>query len=202
MEKASAIVLAGGKNARIARDKAFILLPSGKSIVQNILSVLEQIFNEIIIVTNRKEAYRKFNVQVVEDLIRESGPLAGVFSGLCYSRSKHNFVVACDMPFIKPDLIRLLLDERKTYDVVIPEIAGEVEPLFALYSKDCIGVMFEHLQKRNLRMRGVLSELSVKRIQEEDIDRLDPERLSFFNINTGEDLKKAERLKIKTGEAE
>jgi len=197
MEKASAIILAGGKNTRIGRNKAFIQLPTGKSILQNTINVLHKIFPEIIIVTNQKETYLKFNVQVVEDLIKESGPLGGIFTGLCYSVSKHNFVVACDMPFIKTALIRLLLEERKTYDVVIPEIDGEVEPLFALYSKNCIPVMFEHLQKRNLKIREILGKLQVKKIGAKEIEQLDPEHLSFFNINTKEDLRGAESLKIK-----
>ena len=200
MEKASAIILAGGKNTRIGTNKTFIQLPKGETILQDTLNVLQKIFPEIIIVTNQKEVYLsygscgKFNVQVVEDLIKESGPLGGIFTGLCYSVSKHNFVVACDMPFIKPALIRLLLKERKTYDVVIPEIDGEVEPLFALYSKNCIPVMFERLQKRSLKIREVVDKLRVKKIEASKIDRLDPQHLSFFNINTEEDLKEAESL--------
>jgi len=98
------------------------------------------------------------------------------------------------MPFIKPALIRLILEERKTYDVVIPGIDGEVEPLFALYSKNCIPVMLEHLQKRNLKMREVLGKLQVKKIGAKEIDLLDPQHLSFFNINTEENLKEAESL--------
>lgn len=197
MEKASAIILAGGKNTRITRNKAFIQLPAGDTILQHTMNILRPIFPEIIIVTNRKEAYQKFNVSVVEDLIKENGPLGGIFTGLCYSASKHNFVVACDMPFIKPALIELLLEESGDYDVVIPEIDGEVEPLFAVYSKNCIPVMFEHLQKQNLKIRQVLSQLHVKKIGAKKIDRLDPEHLCFFNINTEEDLRRAENLKIK-----
>jgi molybdopterin-guanine dinucleotide biosynthesis protein A len=202
MEKASAIILAGGKNTRIGRNKAFIQLPKGETILQNTLNILQKIFSEIIIVTNQKDAYLsygscgKFNVQVVEDLIKESGPLGGIFTGLCYSTSKHNFVVACDMPFIKPALIRLLLEERKTYDVVIPEIDGEAEPLFALYSKNCIPVMFERLQKRSLKIREVIGKLHVRKIGASKIDRLDPQHLSFFNINTEEDLRRAKSLRI------
>jgi molybdopterin-guanine dinucleotide biosynthesis protein A len=209
MEKASAIILAGGKNTRIGRNKAFIQLPisrhgirAGESILQNTLNILRKIFSEVLIVTNQKEAYLyygscgKFNVQVVEDLIKESGPLGGIFTGLCYSVSEHNFVVACDMPFIKPALIRLLLKEKETYHAVIPEIDGEIEPLFALYSKNCIPVMHEHLQKRNLKIREVIDKLQVKKIGSSKIDRVDPEHLSFFNINTEEDLRKAESLRI------
>ncbi len=204
MKKTSAIILAGGKNTRIARNKAFIQLPTGETIIENALNVLDKIFPEIIIVTNQKEAYLsggscgKFEVQVVEDLIKGRGPLGGIFTGLCYSTSKHSFVVACDMPFIKPALIELLLQKSGTSDVVIPEISGEVEPLFALYSKNCIPAMFEHLQKQILKIREVLGKLQVKKIETKEIDRLDPQHLSFFNINTEEDLKKAESLKIGT----
>ena len=194
MTEASAIILAGGKNTIIARTKAFIQLPTGESILQKILKVLQKIFPEIIIVTNQKQAYLRFGVQVVEDLIKGSGPLGGIFTGLCFSASKRNFVVGCDMPFIKPALIGLLLQESGSFDVVIPEINGEVEPLFALYSKDCIPVMFEHLQRQNLKMREVIRKLNVKRIGAGEIDRLDPEHLSFFNINTEGDLKRAESL--------
>jgi len=176
--------------------------------LQNVINILKRIFPEIILVTNQKEAYLsyescgKFNIHVVEDLIKECGPLGGIFTGLCYSVSKHNFVVACDMPFIQLALISLLLGESGTPDVVIPEVDGEVEPLFAVYSKNCIPVMLEHLQKQNLKMHEVLSELQVKKIGAKEINRLDPEHLSFFNINTVEDLRKAESLKIKISETE
>jgi len=202
MERKSAIILAGGKNTRIGRNKAFIQLLTGETILQNVINILRRIFPEIVIVTNQKETYQEFNVSVVEDLIKEAGPLGGIFTGLCYSTSKFNFVVACDMPFIQPALIRLLLDESGLPDVVIPEVDGEVEPLFAVYSKNCIPLIFEHLRKQNLKIRQVLGKLQVKRIGVEDIDQLDPEHLSFFNINTEEDLRRAESLKIKIGEAQ
>ena len=106
MEKASALILAGGKNSRIGRNKAFIRLPNGQTILQNSINILRDIFPEIIIVANRKEAYREFEVPVVEDLIKECGPLGGVFTGLCHAASQRHFVTACDMPFISPALIR------------------------------------------------------------------------------------------------
>ncbi|MFH1336873.1 MAG: molybdenum cofactor guanylyltransferase [Candidatus Zixiibacteriota bacterium] len=195
MKKASAIILAGGKNTRMGRNKAFIQLSSGETILQNTISILKRLFPEIIIVTNQKETYQEFNASVVEDLIKEAGPLGGIFTGLCYSTSRFNFVVACDMPFIQISLIELLLAECGTFDVVLPEVDVEVEPLFALYSKSCIPVMFEQLQKRNLKIREVLSKLQVKKIGREEIDRVDPKHLSFFNINAEEDLRRAKGLK-------
>jgi molybdopterin-guanine dinucleotide biosynthesis protein A len=195
MNNTSAIILAGGKNTRMGRNKALIQLSSGETILQNTVSILKRLFPEIIIVTNQKETYQEFDVSVVEDLIREVGPLGGIFTGLCYSTSEFNFVVACDMPFIQISLIELLLAEGGTSDVVLPEVDNQVEPLFALYSKSCIPVMFEQLQKRNLKMREVLSKLQVKKIGREEIDRVDPNHLSFFNINAEEDLRRAKGLK-------
>jgi len=195
MNKASAIILAGGKNTRMGSNKAFIQLSSGETILQNTVSILKRLFTEIIIVTNQKETYREFDVSVVEDLIKESGPLGGIFTGLCYSTSRFNFVVACDMPFIRISLIELLLAEGGTYDVVLPEVDDQVEPLFALYSKSCIPVMLEQLQKRNLKIREVLNKLQVKKIGREEIDRVDPNHISFFNINAEEDLRRAKGLK-------
>jgi len=206
MEKANAIILAGGRNTRIARNKAFIQL-AGKTVLENTINILQKIFPQIIIVTNRKEAYLRFKAFVAVDLIKESGPLGGIFSGLCYSTSYYSFVIGSDMPFPQIGLIQLLFEKCTNQDVVIPETNGEVEPLFAVYSKNCLPVIFfavysknclpvifDHLQKHDLRIRHILGELRVERVGEEEIDTVDPERLSFFNINTSEDLKKAQTL--------
>ncbi len=99
------------------------------------------------------------------------------------------------MPFIQPALIRLFLAKKRIYDVIIPDIEGEVEPLFALYSKNCLPVILEHLLNRDLKIREVLSRLKVKKIGEEEIDCLDPQHLSFFNINTEEEYKKVKDLR-------
>ena len=201
MKKESAIILAGGKNTRIARNKAFIQLPPGKTILQNTINILQDTFPQIIIVTNKKEIYLKSNVQVVEDLIKDSGPLGGIFTGLCYSTSYCNFVIGCDMPFPQTGLIELLLEKSGDQDVVIPEIDGEAEPLFAIYSKNCLPVIFDHLQKGDLKIQDILGELRIKRVDKEEIDAVDPQHLSFFNINTEEDLKKAQTLLSQTSDS-
>ncbi len=188
------IILAGGKNTRIAEEKAFIQLEGGQPLIARIIKVLKALFPEILIVANKREAYRDYDLPVVQDLIKGKGPLGGIFTGLCYSTSDYNFVVGCDMPFIEPSLVKFMVESSEGYDVVIPEIGGEVEPLFALYSKSCIAVIFEHLMRDNLKTREILDKLKVKRIGKKEIDRFDPRRLSFFNLNTPADQKRAEEL--------
>jgi molybdopterin-guanine dinucleotide biosynthesis protein A len=201
MQNASGIILAGGKGSRINKNKALITLPDGKTLIQRNIAVLKDFFPEILIVSNQKEAYKHLGVQVVEDLIKGKGPLGGILTGLCYSTSHLNFVIGCDMPFPQPRLIELLLERCGDHDVVIPEADGEMEPLFAVYSKSCLPVILDHLQKDDLKVRSILSELRVMKIGEKRIDRVDPERVSFFNVNTDEDLKKAQAMLLRVSDS-
>ncbi|TET70107.1 MAG: molybdenum cofactor guanylyltransferase [Candidatus Zixiibacteriota bacterium] len=188
------IILAGGKNTRIAEEKAFIQLEGGQPLIARIIKVLKALFPEILIVANKREAYRDYDLPVVQDLIKGKGPLGGIFTGRCYSTSDYNFVVGCDMPFIEPSLVEFMVESSEGYDVVIPAIGGDVEPLFALYSKSCLPVIFEHLMRDNLKTREILDKLKVKRVGETEVDRFDPRHLSFFNLNTPADQKSAEKL--------
>jgi molybdopterin-guanine dinucleotide biosynthesis protein A len=198
MRGASGIILAGGRGSRINKNKALITLPEGKTLIQKCMDELKKVFTQILIVTDQKEVYGDYDACVVEDLIKQTGPLGGIFTGLCYSTSYYNFVIGCDMPFPQIGLIKLLLEKCSEQDVVIPEVGGEVEPLFAVYSKNCLPVIFNHLQRCDLKIRHVLRKLKVEKIGEKEIDAVDPERLSFFNINTSEDLKKAQVLLAQT----
>lgn len=188
--RVSGIILAGGENTRIKTEKAFIQLGT-KTLIENTICLFKKIFSEIIIVTNSPRSYLKFKTKVVEDLIKNKGPLGGIFSGLCFSTNELNFVVACDMPFINSDLVNYIIQKPQEYDVVIPEINGKTESLFARYSKNALPVIFSHLLKDELRVQDILSELKVLKITSKEIERFDPKHLSFFNINTQDDLKKA-----------
>ena len=192
--KASGIILAGGKNTRIKTEKAFIQLGPDATLIENTVEIFQKLFSEIIIVTNNPQAYLKFGTKVVEDLIKDKGPLGGIFTGLCFSTSQLNFVLGCDMPFPNPDLINYILQKPAEYDLVIPETKGKTETLFARYSKNSLPVILSYMLKDELKVQNVLAELKVLKITSDEIHRLDPEHLSFFNVNTQEDLKKAKDL--------
>ncbi|NIM98923.1 MAG: NTP transferase domain-containing protein [candidate division Zixibacteria bacterium] len=194
MQQATGIILAGGKGSRINKDKALITLPDGATLIQKCVHALKKVVPHILIISDHEELYQDYGARVVKDLISDKGPLGGIFTGLCYSTSYCNFVTGCDMPFPQPRVIECLLERCDGKDVVIPEIAGEVEPLFAAYTKNCLPVIFDHLQNNDLKIRNILADLKVERVGEKEIDKLDPGHLSFFNINTAEDLNKAQVL--------
>ena len=174
----------------MGRDKGLIKIDGGITIVEKIIGHLKDLFDEILIVTNDPSSYKKFGAKTVEDLMKNKGPLGGIFSGLCFSTSELNFVVGCDMPFIHPRLIEYILSKPEEYDIVIPEKNGRFESLFARYSKSALPALVSHLMSDELRIQDILKELHVLKITPEEAERFDPDHLSFFNINTREDLKK------------
>ena len=128
------------------------------------------------------------------DLYPGKGSLIGIFTGLVHSANFLNLVVACDMPFLNLDLLRYMVDISPGFDVVIPRIGDQMEPLHAVYSRNCLGPMEKQIKQGNLKITGFFDSLKVKYVGKEELDRFDPERLSFFNINTEADLKKARVL--------
>lgn len=194
MRQATGIILAGGKGSRINKNKALITLPGRKTLIQRCVESVSKACGEILVVANQRELFGDLDARVVEDLIKGKGPLGGILTGLCYSTSHRNFVMACDMPFPQPDLIKLLLERCDDHDVVVPQCGGEVEPLFAVYSKNCLPIIFDQMEKGDLKIRKVFERLRAAKVGEKEIDKVDPEHLSFLNINTEEDLKKAQTL--------
>jgi len=189
------IVLAGGESRRMGRDKAFLKL-GGVPLIEHVLRVLRGVFSRIIIVTNAPAAYVSYDAVVVVDAIDKRGPLTGIYSGLLHSTDEYNFVAACDMPFLNPDLITYMTGLVNGYEIVVPMIAGRVEPLHAIYSKKLLPIIEKRLQGDALQVQGIFGEARVRYVTETELDRYDPERRSFKNLNTLEEYKEATCLDL------
>ncbi len=109
-------------------------------------------------------------------------------------RYKRGLVVACDMPLLNLNLLRYMILLSANFDVVIPRIGGKTEPLHAVYSKACIEPIASLLRRNELRIIGFLSQVQVRYVEDHEVDIFDPEHLSFFNINTQDDLMLAQEL--------
>lgn len=187
------IILAGGKSKRLGVNKAFIELGS-KKLIERIYLKLEKIFNEIIIVTNSLNNFRNFQAKIVRDKVPGIGPLGAILWGLEASTSKYNFITGCDSPFIKNEIIQLLMKKINQADVTIPYLKKGYEPLLAIYSKNCLEAIKKSINSRDLRIISFFSEVKVKIISENEIREYDPDLISFFNINSKTDLKRAQEL--------
>ena len=191
----TAIILAGGKSSRIGsgQDKAILKL-NGKRLIDIVISKLKHIVGDNIIIVGPPEKYPSYK-QVVPDLFNQRGLLVGLYSGLKTSASQYNLVVGCDMPFLKVELLQYMRDKIDSNDIIIPRYAKSyIEPLCAIYSKDCLEVMKRNIKAGILSIRRIFPYLKVKYIEEKEIKRVDPELNSFFNVNYKEDFIRAEEL--------
>jgi molybdopterin-guanine dinucleotide biosynthesis protein A len=195
----TSIVLAGGRSLRLGRSKALQAI-QGKSLIQWVVDRLAMLSTEIIIVTARGEAIpcsSAVRIKTVADIYPAKGTLVGIHSGLIASSSSQAIVVGCDMPFLSVSLLEYMTQTLADSDVALPRIGEMVEPLCAVYSKNCLAPIQELLDQNELRISRLFGMVKVRYIDEDDIDSFDPEHLSFFNVNSQIDLDRARRLAAK-----
>ena len=189
------VILSGGLNTRFDGVNKALVSVGGRLIIDRLLEVFSDIFDDIILVTNHPEQFLKWDVTIVTDVIDQRSSLTGIHTGLFYSSSPYAFFSACDTPFLKKELVGILLaNVEPKIDIVMPETAAGFEPLCAVYSKRCLKPAEDHLKANKLKIQWALRSSRIKIIGENQIRQVDPELRSFFNINTPEDLAKAEAM--------
>lgn len=188
-KKITGIILAGGKSSRMGDDKSFLLC-SGKPLIEIVVDKLLHFFKDLIIVTNKPHLYKKYGIRTEPDILKGRGPLGGIYTGLITSLDKYNFIVACDMPFLNQDLIQYMLERINGYDIIIPERSSKLEPLCAVYSKNCLKPIQDELSRNNLKITDFFKQVKVRTITEKETARLNSDKPSFVNINTPQDYRK------------
>lgn len=195
----SAIILAGGRSTRLGRDKASEPL-LGISMLQRVVTSLESIVNEIVIVRaggqELPEVETSASLTVVKDIHADLGPLAGIYTGLKAIGTASALTVACDLPLLQPNLLAgLLLLESDDYDAIVPTNDMFLpEPLCALYSTRCLPAIESQLNADALKVALFLDKVRVRFVPPTEWRAWDPEGRSFLNVNHHLDLARAEQL--------
>ncbi len=188
------IVLAGGKSSRMGLNKAFIEF-GGKRLIEATVERLAGLFPEVLIIANDLEPYAYLGVRVIPDLIANSGSLGGIYTGLSAILHPTGFFVACDMPFLNPDLIALVVHEAEGWDVTVPRVEGELQPMHAVYAKSCLPFIKEAIDLGMLKIARFFPKVKVKIIEEPALRAVDPHLLGLMNVNTPLELEKAEAIR-------
>lgn len=199
MVKATVIILAGGKSSRMKyKNKAFLEY-KGKRFI-DIAIDKAKIFEETILVSNTPENYKFENVKVVKDIIPDSGPLAGIYTGLKYSNYHASVVLPCDTPLINEHLLEYYVELSEGYHAVISKVDGFYQPLCAVYTKDCEELFRESLQSGETKLPNIFDKMKIRYVSREEIERFGDYETMFKNINTKKDyewlLEKKERRDI------
>ncbi|NWF77989.1 MAG: molybdenum cofactor guanylyltransferase [Chloroflexi bacterium] len=197
----TSIILAGGKSSRLGRNKALQTI-GGKTLIQWIVDRLAILSTEIIIATAHGEAIpcsSAVTIRTVADVYPGKGPLGGIHAGLMASSSSRAIVVSCDIPFLSVGLLKYMTQICPAFDVVVPRIKDKIEPLCAVYSQNCLAHLQKLLEQDKRQIRKLFSMVKVKYVEEDEINRFDPEHLSFFNINSQAELERARKLAAEKG---
>jgi molybdopterin-guanine dinucleotide biosynthesis protein A len=190
----SGVILAGGESRRLGRNKALLRI-GGQTLIERVMESIAPLSAEVIVVAASPQQAAALSlppeVRVVSDLFPRCGSLGGIYTGLSASRGPWSLLVACDMPFLNPRLLRRLMAMRRGVDAVIPCLKGQPEPLHALYSKACLAPMERMLRARRLKIAPLFEAVRVRYVDEGTIDRIDPDHRSFFNVNSPADMEEA-----------
>jgi len=191
--KVTGVVQAGGKSTRMGgRPKALIQL-GGRSIVERVVAALTPVVDDVLVVTNTPELYAFLGLPMVADVYPDHGSLGGIYSGLS-AAGEIAFTVACDMPFLHPEVVRLVVARAGEGDVVIPRVGEQYETMHAAYGKACLPHIEERLRIGRLKIVGFFDRVRVVEIGEAEIARFRDPAVAFMNVNTPDELERARAL--------
>jgi molybdopterin-guanine dinucleotide biosynthesis protein A len=192
MTPETAIVLAGGRSSRMGQPKALLLFDD-QPLITHIVAALRRRFAEIVVVAAPGQDLPAMPVTLVRDEVAYQGPVGGICYGLRAAGGDVCSVVSCDSAFLNIDLLSYLVSRIPDHDVVVPHWQGRFQPLHAVYRRSVLPLLDAQLARGELRPVSLFDRVRTRRIDEEEIRRVDPEGASFFNMNTPEDYADALR---------
>lgn len=190
----SVAILAGGQSSRMGSNKAFAEI-GGRPTIERIIERVHPLGSEVLLIANTPGEYLHLGLPIYTDLIPGKSTLGGVYTAISQASNEHTLIVSCDQPFLNQDLLRYLISLREGYDVVIP-LNREKYPqsMHAVYGKRCLEPIRQRLEADRLKVIGFFPDVRVREVAGKEIDQFDPQRYSFINVNTPEDLAEAQRL--------
>jgi molybdenum cofactor guanylyltransferase len=189
------VILSGGLATRYDGAEKALLQVGGVRILDRIYDIYREMFEEIILVTNSPKKFLEWDLLIVSDIFPIRSSLTGIHAGLFYMTNPFAFVSACDTPFLKKEMVETVIGKiEPQIDIVMPETSAGFEPLCAAYSKRCLNSAQHHLEQEKLKIIKTFRKSRIKTISEKVLCEIDPDLRSFFNINTPDDLKRAQEM--------
>ncbi len=196
-KEAGAIVLVGGRSSRMGQPKAALDF-GGMPLLTRIVIELKWWFDEIVIVAAPKsEGMPRIEIpglKIVHDETAFAGPLDALRRGLNALDHGVAFACSCDLPLLNSDVAADLVAMLDDFDAVMPEVGGKLQPLHAVYRKECANSIAALEASGENRLTANASAINARKVGEEELRAIDPQLTSFFNVNTPEDYRRALEL--------
>jgi len=196
--KVTGVVQAGGKSTRMGGNPKALIELGGRSIVERVVAALTPVVDDVLVVTNTPELYAFLGLPMVADVYPDHGSLGGIYSGL-RAAGEIAFTVACDMPFLHPEVVRLVVERAGEGDVVIPRVGEQLETMHAAYSQTCLPPIEARLRAGRLKIVGFFDDVRVVEIGAAEVARFRDPAIAFMNVNTPDELERARALVAELG---
>ncbi len=191
----SACIIAGGKGRRFGGDKLMHVY-RGKPLILHVADILRKNFDTVSIIADDAARFAHLPFPCYADLVKNVGPLAGILTALHYSPSKRIFAAAGDMPVLSEQLIRYMVEISKDFDVTVPIVGEELEPLHAVYAKQCESAIRRAIERGERSIRSFFHDVRVRKVTEEEIRRFADPKKAFFNVNFRGDVEQCGKNNI------
>ena len=165
-------------------DKAMLDL-DGRPLVSRIVDRLSAVSDDVFVVAKRS---MDIDARVVVETAEIQAALVGVHTALCAADHPLVFICGCDMPFVSPALMELLVDRMDDRDAVVPQRDGKLEALHGVWSRSATEKVGSLLASGERALRSALRALRVDVVEEDVWRAIDPDGRAFINLNTPEDL--------------
>jgi molybdopterin-guanine dinucleotide biosynthesis protein A len=202
MLQKSAVILAGGFSRRFGRDKGLVVL-AGKPLILHVIDRVYKVVDEILVVVSSEKQKNKFEVileekaNLVIDKDDSQSPLVGAITGFETADAEYSLLLPCDTPLVSTQIVQFLLDMCVNRSAAIPRWpGGYIEPLQAVYrTESALTAAKTALKQGKMNMQSMIDNLSgVRYVSTMVLEQLEPDLLTFFNVNTPQDLNKAEAI--------
>ena len=188
------IVLCGGRSRRMGRPK--VTLPFGpETMAARVVRLVARATDPVVVVAAVGQELSEFpgNVQVLRDRREDRGPLEGLAVGLraVGDRAEAAYVTGCDVPLVRPEFVRRMVELRDGYEIAVPHVGGFDEPLAAVYRTTVLRRVEALLEADRLRPAFLFEEVPTRRVTAEELIGVDPDLGSLANVNGPEDYRAA-----------
>ncbi|MCX6539928.1 MAG: molybdenum cofactor guanylyltransferase [Acidobacteria bacterium] len=188
----TAAILAGGRARRLGgRDKSQLVI-DGQTILDRQLHVLRRCADRVVIIADDLARFADIGVPVFGDLVPDAGALGGIYTALAIAKEPV-LVIACDMPYLTAPFLTRVMEAAQDADVAVPHAADGYHPLCACYTQACAEPIRQRLDAGVLKVLDLFRDVHVRTIDPIEIAAFDPDGLLLLNINTPDDLARAER---------
>ena len=188
------VIQAGGRSTRMGGEPKALLELGGRRIIERVVDVVGGVLDDLLIVTNTPERYAFLRLPMVADAFPDGGALGGIYTGLRAAGGDAVFTVACDMPFLHPAIVRMVVERAGDGDVVIPRTGGQLETMHAVYGKACLPAMETRLRAGQLKIVGFFPDVRVVELDAAQMAQHRAPEVAFMNVNTPEELARARAL--------